>query len=76
MSDNIPTVTHESVLRVGGLELRALNLSDGSRVIPEDDFRRFMEWLETGHLTAEEIREVEATIKNDNEPKGLLGGEA
>lgn len=48
MMGDLPTVEREATMRIGGLELTVLHLSDGQRVIPAEDMVRFMEWLESG----------------------------
>jgi hypothetical protein len=44
--DGLPTVTHSGRLRLdSGLEIEVLQLSDGQRIIPADDFARVLAWL-------------------------------
>lgn len=38
--DGIPHVTHESILKLGELSVRVYVLSDGNRIIPEEDMKR------------------------------------
>lgn len=38
---DIPIVTHEGILKIGPLELRVYQLSDGNRVISEEDLIAF-----------------------------------
>ena len=44
----LPTVTHTGTIRVGSLEIRVHNLSDGTRAIEKEDFDRAMAWLAEG----------------------------
>jgi hypothetical protein len=39
--DDIPHVTHEGVLEVAGFTFRVYQLSDGRRVIHQEDFEKF-----------------------------------
>ncbi len=45
-SDGIPHVTHEGSIQIAGTTFRVLQLSDGQRIIPEEDFIRFLGLLE------------------------------
>ena len=45
---DIPIVTHSGIIRLPGLEITVHVLSNGQRVIPQDDLRRFIDWLESG----------------------------
>ena len=45
-AEEIPTVTHEGKLTIGNLTIRVFHLSNGQRVIPQEDFEAFMTALE------------------------------
>jgi hypothetical protein len=44
--DGIPIVTHKGVLNLGGLSLQVFQLSNGLRVIPEEDMEQFFKLLQ------------------------------
>lgn len=47
---NLPYVTHQGELEIDTLKLTVYQLSDGQRIIPEDQMIVFFQWLgvETG----------------------------
>lgn len=38
--NGLPHVTHEGILDIGGVRIKVLQLSNGERVIPEEDLDR------------------------------------
>jgi hypothetical protein len=45
----LPWATHQGILRLApDFEIEVLQLSDGQRIIPEEELRRFVEWLQAG----------------------------
>ena len=44
--DGLPVVTHEGYLTIGDLLLHVFQLSNGMRVIPEDDLMRFLKLMQ------------------------------
>lgn len=55
MSDKIPTVDHEGVLKIMDLEIKVLTLDNGQRTIPEDDFKKALKWL---GLTEDDLKQI------------------
>lgn len=45
MSGEIPKVTHTGVIKVGGVEIRAMTLDNGKRIIPEEDFKKAIKFI-------------------------------
>ncbi len=43
--DDLPTVTHEGVVKLGDLEITVLRLSNGQSVIEAESFHRLMDAL-------------------------------
>jgi hypothetical protein len=44
-ADDVPTVTHEGVVKLGDLEITVMRLSNGENVIEAESFRQLMEAL-------------------------------
>jgi hypothetical protein len=44
-SSGLPVVTHEGELQIGSLTLKVYQLSNGQRIIPEEDFKKFVEFM-------------------------------
>lgn len=55
MSNKIPIVTHEGILKVNGLEIKVLTLDNGQRIIPEDDFKKALDWL---GLSEDDVKQI------------------
>ena len=55
MSDKIPTVDHEGVLKIMDLEIKVLTLDNEQRIIPEDDFKKALKWL---GLTEDDLKQI------------------
>lgn len=55
MSNKIPTVTHEGILKVKDLEIKVLTLDNGQRIIPEDDFKKALDWL---GLSEDDVKQI------------------
>lgn len=55
MSDKIPTVDHEGVLKIMDLEIKVLTLDNGQRIISEDDFKKALKWL---GLTEDDLKQI------------------
>lgn len=45
---DLPHITHEGELHLPGVTIRVVQLSDGQRVIPADDFERLMAHMAGG----------------------------
>ena len=55
MNDKPPVVINEGILKVGSLEIKVLTLDNGLRIIPEDDFKKAINWL---GFDEDEIRQI------------------
>ena len=56
----LPTVVREGKIRLlPDLEITVLHLSDGQRIIPEEDFHKFLNFLEDNGATT-----IEGEVKN------------
>lgn len=43
--ENLPKVTHDGTITVGGITIRVMTLDNGQRIIPEDDFKKALNLL-------------------------------
>ena len=65
MKEEIPKATHEGEVKVGNITLRVFHLNDGTRVIEQNSFNDFLEWLGAGgELTEEKALEIAKLLKN------------
>lgn len=55
MSNKMPTVIHEGVLKINDSEIKVLTLDNGQRIIPEDDFKKALKWL---GLTESDFKQI------------------
>lgn len=56
--NNIPKVIHESKIKLDGLEIRVCVLDNGQRVIPEEDFNKFLNFLGTSKEDVYELMKI------------------
>lgn len=57
---NLPKVTHEAKVAIGGIEITVCILEDGRRIIPAEDMIKALSFL---GLSEEEITKFLITVK-------------
>lgn len=82
MGNELPSVTHEGVLNIGGMSIRCFRLTDGQTVFHADDFGAFLRAWFDGEInpTEDEMKQAatfvmtretaDAQSPSPNQPKG------
>ena len=59
-NQELPRVVHEGTMNLGGMEIKVLHLSNGQRVITEDELDKALSFL---GITKEEMKTILSTGK-------------